>query len=82
MSDRLPTLFLLGDVIRLERQHPCGGTSWLVDRLGADVGLRCTTCARHVLVARRQVERRLAGFDLRGDPAITAVLSPVAREPV
>lgn len=81
MPDRLPTPFLLGDVIRLERPHPCGGASWLVDRLGADLGLRCTTRGRHVLVVRRQVERRLAGFEQRGDPAITAALSPLAGDP-
>ena len=32
---------LLGDVVRLRRAHPCGGDDWLVDRLGADIGLRC-----------------------------------------
>ena len=33
--------------------HPCGGETWLIDRLGADLGLRCLTCGRHVLLARR-----------------------------
>ena len=53
VADRGPITFRLGDVIRLRRTHPCGGSTWLVDRLGADLGLRCTTCDRHVLVARR-----------------------------
>lgn len=66
----------LGDVIRLRRGHPCGGADWLVDRLGADIGLTCQTCARRVLVGRRLLERRLAGFVRRGDPAITATLRP------
>ena len=42
----------LGDVVRLRRRHPCGGDTWLIDRLGADIGLRCETCARHVLIER------------------------------
>jgi hypothetical protein len=75
-----PIAFRLGDVVRLKRSHPCGGASWLVDRLGADLGLRCTTCGRHVLVARRQLERRLAGFDARGDEAISAAVAPIARD--
>ena len=62
---------LLGDVVRLQRPHPCGGASWLVDRLGADIGLRCQTCNRHVLLERRLLERRLTGFVSRGDPALT-----------
>jgi hypothetical protein len=73
--ERPPIDFRLGDVIRLKRSHPCGGATWLLDRLGADLGLRCTTCGRHVLVARTQVERRLAGFESRGDPASSAAVS-------
>jgi len=37
-----------------------------VDRLGADLGLRCATCGRRILLERRQVERRLAAFIVRG----------------
>jgi hypothetical protein len=66
---------LLGDVVRLRRTHPCGGDTWLVDRLGADIGLRCQTCGRHVLLERPTLERRLAGFESRGDPALTAAVS-------
>jgi hypothetical protein len=62
---------LLGDILRLRRSHPCGGDTWLVDRLGADIGLRCQTCGRHVLLERVAVERRLAGFVERGDPELT-----------
>ena len=71
-----PVTFLLGDVVRLSRAHPCGGDSWLVDRLGADIGLRCRTCGRHVLVERRHLERRLVEFETRGDPGLTAAVTP------
>jgi hypothetical protein len=84
-SDTLPAVpdrpivdLLLGDVVRLRRAHPCGGDMWLVDRLGADIGIRCLTCDRHVLIARATLERRLAGFIERGDPAITAAVTGAA----
>ena len=64
----------LGDVIELRRPHVCGASTWLVDRLGADIGLRCRSCGRHVLLARRSVETRLAAFVERGDPAISAAV--------
>jgi hypothetical protein len=67
----------LGDLVRLRRRHPCGGDSWLIDRLGADIGLRCETCGRHVLVERRALERRIAAFIRRGDPALSAAVTPV-----
>jgi hypothetical protein len=66
---------LLGDVLRLRRAHPCGGDTWLVDRLGADIGLRCQTCGRHVLIERPTLERRFAAFVERGDPALTAAVA-------
>lgn len=66
---------LLGDVLRLRRTHPCGGDTWLVDRLGADIGLRCQTCGRHVLIGRPTLERRLAAFVERGDPALNAAVA-------
>ena len=78
MSDLTIPTFLLGDVVRLARPHPCGGDTWLIDRLGADLGLRCLGCGRHVLLARTTVERRLSGFVERGDVAFTAATDPFA----
>jgi hypothetical protein len=82
-SDTLPAVpdrpvlnLLLGDIVRLRRAHPCGGDTWLVDRLGADIGLRCRTCDRHVMIERPTLERRLAAFVERGNPTLTAALEP------
>ncbi|MBA2700750.1 MAG: DUF951 domain-containing protein [Chloroflexi bacterium] len=72
---------LLGDVVRLRRSHPCGGDTWLIDRLGADIGLRCQTCARHVLIERPTLERRLVSHLSHGDPAITAATTPQPGRP-
>ena len=49
----------LGDVLRLRKPHPCGGYDWQVTRLGADIGLRCITCNRRVLLERAVLEKRL-----------------------
>ena len=76
MPARPPLELLLGDVVRLRRAHPCGGTEWLVDRLGADIGLRCQRCGRHVLLDRRALETRIAGFVTRGDAAMSAAVAP------
>ena len=75
MPDRPVLVLLLGDVVRLRRAHPCGGSTWLVDRLGADIGLRCQTCGRHVLLERRVLESRLVDFVSRGDAALTDALA-------
>ncbi len=59
--------FRIGDVVRLRKRHPCGGFEWQVVRLGADIGLRCRTCGRRVLLERRVLEKRLKAFVARGE---------------
>lgn len=76
MSGRPVLELYLGDVVRLRRAHPCGSSEWLVDRLGADIGLRCQGCGRHVLLERRLLEARLTAFVARGDAAMSAAVSP------
>jgi hypothetical protein len=73
-----PIELVLGDVVRLRRAHPCGGADWRVERLGADIGQRCTTCGRRVMLDRATLERRLAAFVERGDPALTAAATPAS----
>jgi len=51
-----------GDVVRLRKPHPCGGADWTVVRIGADIGLKCTTCQHRVMLARREFERRVKVF--------------------
>jgi hypothetical protein len=63
-----PVPFRVGDRIELRRPHPCGGRTWTVDRLGADLGIRCDQCGRRVLVERRRVEGRLVRIVETGTP--------------
>ena len=58
----------LGDVVRLRKPHPCGGTDWTVIRLGADIGLRCMRCQHRILLPRSLFERRLKSFVSRAVP--------------
>ena len=53
------TPFRVGDRITLKKVHPCGGREWDVYRIGADIGLKCLTCERRVMLTRKEVERRM-----------------------
>lgn len=57
MSDPVPVA--VGDVARLRKPHPCGGCEWEVTRIGADIGLRCATCGRRMMLTRDDFERSL-----------------------
>ena len=51
----------VGQALRLRRSHACGANEWTVQRVGADIGLRCTGCGRRVLLSRQQLRQRLLG---------------------
>lgn len=63
----------MGDVLRLRRKHPCGGSDWDVVRVGLDIGLRCRTCGRRVLLDRPTLRRRIAEVVERGEPIDPAI---------
>jgi hypothetical protein len=71
--------FRLGDVVQMRKPHPCGGTTWSVVRLGADIGFRCSTCGRRVLIPRSTAERRVKKFLERGQVTEDNSLSPAAQ---
>ncbi|MDO8750487.1 MAG: DUF951 domain-containing protein [Dehalococcoidia bacterium] len=51
--------FSLQEVVRLRKVHPCGSYQWQVVRVGADIGLRCLSCGRRILMQRSVLEQRL-----------------------
>ncbi len=70
-----PVEFRAGDVLRLRKPHPCGGFDWTVLRIGGDIGLKCQTCGRRLMLPRRELERRMKSFVSRGPEMIDGVLS-------
>ena len=56
----------LGDRISLRKAHPCGSHEWVVQRLGADIGLVCAGCGHRILMDRLDLERRFTGHLERG----------------
>ncbi len=51
--------FRVGERLTLRKKHPCGGFDWEVTRLGADIGIRCVTCSRRVMMTRSTLEKRM-----------------------
>jgi hypothetical protein len=56
----------VGDEARFNKAHPCGGDRWLVVRTGIDIGIKCMTCGRRVMLERPAFERRVKEFVSRG----------------
>lgn len=72
MAGKPPLALQIGDVVELRKAHPCGGLTWRVLRVGADIGIECLTCHRYVLVPRRRLESRIKRFVERAGAELEA----------
>ena len=59
----------VGDVVELRKLHPCGSKVWTVTRIGADIGIKCKGCGRHVMVTRRNFFKSTKAVLEHGVPA-------------
>ena len=66
MVDRPVLDVRLSDRLTLRKPHPCGGRTWRVVRLGADIGVVCEGCGHKVLLERSALERRLVAIERDG----------------
>ncbi len=69
-----PLPLQIGDTVQMRKQHPCGGDRWQIVRIGADIGMRCLTCGRKVMLPRTECERRIKRI------VATAPSDPIAHE--
>lgn len=49
--------YFIGDIVKMRKVHPCGGTDWEVLRVGMDFRIRCLKCDRVVMLPRPKFER-------------------------
>ncbi len=48
-----------GDELDMKKPHPCGCSRFAVLRVGMDFKIRCTNCAREVMIPRKKAEKSL-----------------------
>ena len=56
------TEFHLGDIVKLNKKHPCGSYECEILRVGADFRLKWTGCGDQVMMKRTLVEKNLRGI--------------------
>ncbi len=49
----------VGDRVEMKKQHPCGGKTFLILRIGMDFKIKCEKCGREVMVARNKIEKNI-----------------------
>ena len=49
----------VGDMLELKKPHPCGGKTFKILRVGADVRILCTTCGHDMTLERIKLEKSI-----------------------
>ena len=49
----------VGDILEMNKPHPCGSRRFLVLRSGTDFKIRCTGCGHEVMVPRVKAEKNI-----------------------
>ncbi len=63
----MPMDIRVGDVLVLKKNHPCGGSRFLVLRVGMDFRLRCQTCGREMMIPRVKAEKSIRAVERPGN---------------
>ena len=51
--------YKLNDIITLKKGHPCGENLWQIERLGADIKLRCLGCDKIIWMKRLDFDKKI-----------------------
>ena len=49
----------VGDTLELKKNHPCGGNTFKVMRVGSDVRIICLECGRDMTLDRVKLEKSI-----------------------
>lgn len=64
--------YFIGDIVKMRKVHPCGGTDWEVLRVGMDFRIRCLKCDRVVMIPRPKFERAVKAVVKSAQPQVLA----------
>jgi len=49
--------YMVGDIVKMKKAHPCGSDEWEVMRTGMDFRIKCLGCGRQVMLPRPKFEK-------------------------
>lgn len=51
--------YKVGDTISLKKGHPCGENKWQIERLGADIKIKCLGCQKNIWLKRIEFDKKI-----------------------
>ncbi|NVF12530.1 DUF951 domain-containing protein [Anaerococcus sp. AGMB00486] len=65
--------YKLNDIVSLKKGHPCGENKWKIERMGADMKLRCLGCDKIVWMKRIDFDKKIRKIKDKNDKFVSIV---------
>lgn len=65
--------YKLNDIVSLKKGHPCGENKWKIERMGADMKLRCLGCDKIIWMKRIDFDKRIRKIKDKNDKFVSIV---------
>lgn len=59
-----PMKLNIGDKVTTRKNHPCGGNTFELTRVGMDIRMKCLTCNKEIWIQRPELERRIKKHEI------------------
>ena len=51
--------YKVDDIVSLKKGHPCGENLWQIQRMGADIKLKCLGCDKNIWMKRLEFDKKI-----------------------
>ncbi len=59
--------YAVGDCVVTKKKHVCGNDVWIVERIGAEVRIRCTVCNREVMMLKMDLDKKIKNVLIKSE---------------
>jgi hypothetical protein len=49
----------INDVVTLKKKHVCGSHDWIIQRTGAELKIKCSTCGREIMILKTDLDKKV-----------------------
>ena len=63
----MPLKLEIGDKVTTKKEHPCGGNSFVILRVGIDFIIKCEKCEKEIWIPRVKIEKRIKDIYRNGE---------------
>ena len=61
--------YSLGDHIITKKKHVCGSDEWEVQRIGAEIKIKCVKCSRELLIFKADLDKKIKSINVNHLPS-------------